>query len=132
MMCSGGKWQTIEIAPLGVPPPSTSTSGTPLQQDSPPSSAWLGFRAYPGAREVCSQSILGSGAEIHWTMYASADPIERARAFYAQDHLDHDELRQGDDILSVYAKGASYPTCEQKLADAEQTVFVVSRRVARP
>ena len=61
--------------------------------------------------------------------YATTDPIERVRAFYAKNdphHIDNDELRQDNDVLSFHVKGTRYPTCEGKPTDAEQTVFIVS------
>jgi hypothetical protein len=50
---------------------------------------WLGvFKAYPGARRLCSQHVLGQSegkrVEIQFTLYStSREPSETAR-FYAQ------------------------------------------------
>lgn len=51
--------------------------------------AWLGvFKAFPGARRLCSQHVLGQGegkrVEIQFTLYSTGrEPSETAR-FYAQ------------------------------------------------
>jgi hypothetical protein len=123
-----------EPSAVAPPPSAASAASTAVRPPVSNEATWLGFPAYPGAREVCGQSVLGttgdgSRMEIHWTMYASADSLEAVRRFYVDQRraLSADELRNGDEVLSVHARGTSYPTCGHDPEPATTTVFIVSR-----
>jgi hypothetical protein len=96
---------------------------------------WLGvFEAYPGARKVCSQHVMGNSMEISWTMYATRDATVQVRAYYQRQQPRLVDTTGGDfmvrsgkiDVLSVNAKGDWYPTCESRPLANETTVLVVS------
>jgi hypothetical protein len=105
---------------------------------------WNGFAAYPGARQLCDQSVMGQpgGAmmEIRWRSYATPDATARVIAFYEKTEVK--DVEKGSDSvtfrldkdthLSVYALSAAhYPTCENKPKSDEKTVIVVSRATRR-
>jgi hypothetical protein len=105
---------------------------------------WNGFAAYPGARQLCDQSVMGQpgGAmmEIHWRSYATLDATEKVIAFYEKTKVK--DVEKGSDSitfqldkdthLSVYAASAAhYPTCENKPKSDEKTIIVVSRATGR-
>ena len=108
---------------------------------------WFGFTAYPGARELCSQSVLGGHAEILWHSYATKDKPSQVIDFYVKDndkssnkdtqgqveqHGNTLTLRRGDTILSVRdAAGTDYPECNSKPSAGERTVILVSRMTPR-
>jgi hypothetical protein len=104
---------------------------------------WLGvFRAFPGARRLCSQHVLGQSegkrVEIHFTLYStSRDPGDTAR-FYARAHGVPWEsgmqtitvkLEDGRKILAVHAISAPHPECGIKPDSGDRTVIVVSEMV---
>jgi hypothetical protein len=76
---------------------------------------WNGFAAYPGARQLCDQSVMGQpgGAmmEIHWRSYATPDATAKVIAFYEKTKVkdvekgsDSVTFRLDEDThLSVYA-----------------------------
>jgi hypothetical protein len=105
---------------------------------------WNGFAAYPGARQLCDQSVMGQpgGAmmEIHWRSDATPDATAKVIAFYEKTKVK--DVEKGSDSvtfrldkdthLSVYAASAAhYPTCENKPKSDEKTVIVVSRATRR-
>jgi len=105
---------------------------------------WNGFAVYPGARQLCDQSVMGEpgGArmEIHWCSYATLDATSKVIAFYEKTKVK--DVEKGSDSatfrldkdtdLSVYAASAAhYPTCENKPKSDERTVIVVSRATRR-
>jgi hypothetical protein len=108
------------------------------QAPTPPAAAastWLSsLPAYPAAREVCWQNVVLAPEpdhpfrELHWTMYSSADSLDAVRDFYAKSGhpLTSDELKNGDESLSVYAKGAAYPSCDVAPDASARTIFIVS------
>ena len=102
---------------------------------------WMGFAPYPGARQLCSEVVLGlSGSkqvEIHWRSFASRDATADVIKFYAsregknaERSSDSLEVRRGaDHTLSVYpASKAGAPSCASKPNSAEKTVIIVSTR----
>jgi|SRR5215469_2757272 len=109
-------------------------------QAPPPSTTWFGFAVYPGTRELCTQSVLGTrGEEILWRSFATKDDLKRVAAFYSKkDSATPEksngsiELRHGDDIiLSIHPASADYPKCDQKARAGEKTVIVVSQMISR-
>ena len=105
---------------------------------------WNGFAAYPGARQLCDQSVMGQpgGAmmEIHWRSYATPDATAKVIAFYEKTKVK--DVEKGSDSvtfrldkdthLSVYAASAAhYTTCENNPKSDEKTVIVVSRATRR-
>jgi hypothetical protein len=109
------------------------------------SEKWMGFAAYPGARELCNEVVLGQSekgrAEIHWRSFASRDAPAGVVAFYAkregknaQRSSDSIEVRRGaDQILSVYsASKTGVPSCASKPNSEEKTIIMVSIRRQRP
>ncbi len=108
---------------------------------------WSGFTPYPGARAMCSQSVLGQqGEEILWYSYATKDKTSRVIAFYVKDNdgkPNQDKqgqaeqsgntlsLRRDDTVLSVQVAAADYPGCGHKVRVGERTVIIVSRMVRR-
>jgi hypothetical protein len=106
---------------------------------------WFGFPAYPGARELCTQSVLGQqGEEILWHSYATKDKPSQVIAFYVKDNGRNKDtqgqaeqngdmltLRHEDTVLSVHVAGGDYPQCGHKPHTAERTVIVVSRKTDR-
>jgi hypothetical protein len=105
---------------------------------------WNGFAAYPGARQLCDQSVMGQPGgtvmEIHWRSYATPDATAKVIAFYEKTKVK--DVGKGSDSvtfrldkdthLSVYAASvAHYPTCENKPKSDEKTVIVVSRATSR-
>lgn len=110
-------------------------------QNAPPNNTgWFGFAAYPGTRELCTESVLGrQGTEILWRSFATKDDLNRVAAFYSKrDSATQEkrngsiELRHGDDlILSIDPVSSDYPKCGQKARAGEKTVIVVSQRISR-
>jgi hypothetical protein len=105
------------------------------------SEKWLGFAAYPGARELCNEVVLGQSekgrVEIHWRSFASRDAPADVIAFYArregnnaQRSSDSIEVRHGSDqILAVYsASKTGVPSCASKPNSEEKTIIMVSVR----
>lgn len=105
---------------------------------------WNGFAAYPGARQLCDQSVMGQAGgammEIHWRSYATPDATAKVIAFYEKTKVkdvekDSDSVTfrlDEDTRLSVYAATAAhYPTCENQPKSDEKTVIVVSRATRR-
>ena len=101
---------------------------------------WFGFTPYPGARTLCSQSVLGqNGEEILWHSYATKDKPARVAGFYRKeknaktDKADDTALtlRRGDSVLDVFSPTAHYPQCDVKPDPRERTVIVVSRMLRR-
>jgi hypothetical protein len=105
---------------------------------------WNGFAAYPGARQLCDQFVMGQpgGArmEIHWRSYATPDATAKVIAFYEKTTVK--DVEKGSDsvtfrldkdtYLSIYAASAAhYPTCENKSKSDEKTVIVVSHATRR-
>jgi hypothetical protein len=102
---------------------------------------WLGFPAYPGARELCNEHVLAlSGKtqhEVHWLSFASRDATADVISFYAgregknaQRSSDSFEVHHGaDHTLTVQpASKAVAPSCSSKPRADEKTVIVVSEQ----
>lgn len=102
---------------------------------------WYGFAAYPNARQLCSEHVLGlngdrKSVEFEWVSYAATDATEKVIGFYSrkpggkiETHGKSFEIRQSNDLftLSVHrAAETGYPTCENKPRPDEKTVIVVS------
>ena len=116
--------------------------GEPVGQEEP--ERWLGvFRAFPGARRLCSQRVLGQSegkrVEIQFTLYSTSRvPSETAR-FYAQAHgvpwkpgeqTISVKLAEGRKILAVQPVSAPHPECGVKPDPGDRTVIVVSEKVS--
>ena len=109
-----------------------------------PAEMWLQeLPAYPGARKVCSQHVLGStggaGREIAWSLYATKDHETDVDSFYISYGQWHDMKTDvvdrstvvlmganGARRLSVHAVGAKYPDCGVRPEANERTVLIVS------
>jgi len=115
-----------------------SVLGVLMMVNHPPAGAeessvvWLAiFKAYPGAKEHCSQHISGRGMNIHWTMYVSTDPPDKVAAFY---EIEVSGKRDGgeDRTLSVHdAKKGGFPTCDVPLDEKTQSVMIVAKALRR-
>ena len=101
----------------------------------------MGFAAYPGARELCDQYVVGSSAhrrvEIHWRSFASRDAFADVAAFYvkrepknAERKSDSLEVHHGaNQILTVStASNKELPSCATKPKPTERSVIVVSAK----
>jgi hypothetical protein len=105
------------------------------------SERWLDeFPAYAGAREVCSQHVLGAPGsrpvEIAWSLYSTPDAPDAVVEFYARSgHMaarggdPRLELASGDgnSRLSVHAVSGSFPDCGVKPPKGTRTVLIVSQ-----
>jgi hypothetical protein len=104
---------------------------------------WLGvFKAFPGARRLCSQHVLGQSegkrVEIQFTLYStSREPSETAR-FYVQaygvpwkpgEQTISVKRAEGRKILAVHPVSAPHPECGVKPDPGDRTVIVVSEKV---
>lgn len=113
---------------------------TVLAQGNP---EWYGFPPYPGARQLCGQTVMEQpglhAMEIHWHSYATADAMAKVAAFYEKTKA-KDEKKAADSVsfhldkdtsLSIHTASASYPGCDNKPKSNEATVIVVSHAVRR-
>lgn len=104
---------------------------------------WFVLAAYPGARLLCSEHVMGGGRprmEIEWRAFATRDPVETVVRFYEQDQgqkaqpdrapgsFEMTPKRDDAVRLAVFpaAQAARYPGCEKRAA-AGETVILVSR-----
>lgn len=104
---------------------------------------WFVLAAYPGARPLCSEHVMGAGRprmEIEWRSFATRDPVEAVVRFYEQDQGQKAQPdrapgsfeltpRQDDAVrLAIFpaAQAKRYPGCEKQAA-AGETVILVSR-----
>jgi hypothetical protein len=106
---------------------------------------WFGFMAYPGAHDLCSQSVLGTGGEqILWRSYASKDKPSKVIAFYVKREGNVQgrprktkrvgntlTSRRGNRVLSVQPADSVYPQCSHNPGAGERTVIVISRMIGR-
>lgn len=99
---------------------------------------WLeAFPAFPGARVLASEHVLGNSMHIAWTSYATTASPEEVAAFYAERIEDaerpdarHLSLRRPDlKNLSVCPSDGSYPRGDGTLEPGERTVIVVSQAI---
>lgn len=114
-------------------------SVSPSGKVQPPADAmWMGFAAYPGARALCEQSVLGQQKEeIYWRSFAVKDDFTRVAAFYAKkDKASPEKSRDGSltlrhdkgIILTIHrASPVNYPSCDQQARRGEKTVIIVSQ-----
>lgn len=101
-----------------------------------PPSLWVeAFDAYPGASELCWQSVSGPGLHILWWAWTTPDPPEQVSAWYqarvptaavSGDKVLEIRADKGR-ILSVYPVGGAYPSCDKAPGPEVRTVIVVSR-----
>jgi hypothetical protein len=104
-------------------------------------SRWLGvFAPLPGARELCSQHVLGGSTartriEIAFTLYATTKPTPDVIRFYAAAQkqavaTDATTLvvkaDRGHKVLSVLRAGDDRPSCGIDPRPDEPTVVLVS------
>lgn len=134
------------------PPPATSTAvpAKPPATTSPPQptakspAQWAGgFVAYPGARQLCWQTITGTSGRIRFTAYVTAALPAKVGKFYqpndsggggsSSGSSNTDAVveleRAGGYILSVYPRTGRYPSCGRFLSAKDQTVIIVSQMV---
>jgi hypothetical protein len=110
-----------------------------------PAEMWLSeFAAYPGARKVCSQQILGTSGgarrEVGWSMYATKDRDSDVFSFYSSygdwrgmgSNLETKPstltlvAANGTRRLVVHSTSGSYPDCGARPEADEKTVIIVS------
>lgn len=103
---------------------------------------WLGeFPAFPGARQLCRQHVLGSSegkrVEIDFTLYATSREPDEVAGFYADvegipwkpgDRSITVRRAEGRKILSVHPVSERYPECGVKPDSRDRTVIVVSEK----
>ena len=114
-------------------PPATAAGQAPAR--------WLGaFTAFKGARELCSQHVLGgstaaSRIEIAFTLYATTKPTADVVSFYATAHQLTVEpgattvtvkVEKGHKVLTVSKATADHPACGVDPRPDEPTVILVS------
>ena len=103
---------------------------------------WLGFTAYPGARQLCNEFTLGfthdnKPMEIHWVTFATRDAPEDVIAFYSKRESGKLEvegksatLNRGNPVHAVLsinaASAAHYHTCAGQPLPEEKTVIDLS------
>lgn len=110
-----------------------------MAMGAPPPEKWLEFAAYPGARELCNEVVLGLSdkrqVEVHWRSFVSRDAPADVIAFYAkregknaQRSSDSIEVRRGaNQSLEVYpASKTGVPSCASKPKSEEKTIIIVS------
>jgi hypothetical protein len=121
--------------------------GAPARAPAPPESApagaagrgeWLGFDAYPGARQLCAEHVTGDAMHLEWRSYATAAAPEEVVAFYrdapgekTRDHPGALRLAAGDLRLTIFpvAEASRYPSCAEAPAATERTVILVSKAI---
>jgi len=102
----------------------------------------MGFAAYPGARELCNQHVLGASqgkrVEIQWRSFASGDTLADVTAFYIKRDAKNAQRKSGS--LEVHhgegriltaspASNAELPSCSSKPKTTEKSVIVVSTKI---
>jgi len=124
----------LVVGPGGqAPVPATAAGHVPAR--------WLGvFTAFAGARELCSQHVLGGAnastrIEIAFTLYATTKPPADVVSFYARAHAVTVErgattltvkLEKGHKVLTVSKASDDHPTCGVAPHPDEPTVILVS------
>ncbi len=103
----------------------------------PKEERWLSFRAYPGARKLCTQHVTGTTMHINWALYATEDEPERVRRFYEKHAGGASIDREGGklvrlrgprkEILSVHGVKDRYPSCGVAPSARDRTAIVVSQ-----
>jgi hypothetical protein len=99
--------------------------------------------AYPppkGARNLCSEHVIGNTMHIAWTSWASKDDVAKVVADYekslamkakAGDKGEH-EFSDGKNLrLAIYpaAKVDDFPHCATKPAAGEKTIVLISQAI---
>jgi len=98
---------------------------------------WLGFPAYPGAKQLCGpEHVMGNSMEIHWESHTTGDAIAKVVAFYEKDRgakakkdgvsFEIRDKANDDLVLSIHPADDKYPTCSKKPGAGDKTVIVVS------
>ena len=103
------------------------------------SERWLDFPAYPGARQLCQQSVDGMSANgpvgFTWHLYATHDGARRVEAYYRQNARESvvKEVDNGFTLrsragahLSVEPAWGNHPTCGVSPSLLDSTVIIVS------
>ncbi len=133
--CAKNEGTTTTATATATSTSTAAATSTSTATSIPDAGAWLSFAAYPGAHEVCYQHITGNSMHIMWKMYATRDPVDRAREFYTRAHPDKltgNTINAGDDNLAFHAKSATgYPHCDREPDPDDQTVFIVSHATRR-
>jgi hypothetical protein len=107
-----------------------------------PAGRWLNeFPAFPGARRLCSQHVLGESqgkrVEIAFAVYATSADASTTARFYAEAYrlpfragetTITVRRNEGRRLLSVHPASEHYPECGVKPGRGEPTVIVVSER----
>lgn len=110
-----------------APPPPTA-----------PAERWLEvFPAYPGARPLGSQHVVGNGMHIQWSSFAIKAPPEEVAAFYARqfpgaqqtDPRRIDVRAENGKVLAVHPAEGSYPRADLAPGPDEKTVVIVSQAI---
>jgi hypothetical protein len=107
-----------------------------------PAGSWDSFPAYPGARKVCSQHVVGSAAgerrEIAWSLYAAKDKDDVFSFYVAiadwhglkSDLVDKRLILvspDGTGRLTLQDASDAYPDCGVRPEADEKALVVVSR-----
>jgi len=125
-----------ELTPPGVPvptPPQPAPDEETTPRLGPASDAWLGFPQYPGARQLCAESVYGFSngkpSGLTWRSFASREAAATIAAFYgASATADGSfEVSQPEGrSLSIHPIAAKYPSCAEKARSGEATVIVIA------
>lgn len=100
---------------------------------------WFSFAAYPGARPLCNEHIVGNTMHISWMSFATKDELKKVVAFYEKDQGAKAEPSENgeqeihaparnDDIVAMFPADQAdhFPSCSEKPARGEKTVILVS------
>jgi hypothetical protein len=101
-----------------------------------------GFAAYPKARLLCDEHVLGNTMEIHWQTYAVKDDVKKVAKFYEKKTGkkgtkngtgDLSWWNGAENVLAIYpaAKSDAYPKCSVATKKGERTVIAVSSAIRR-
>lgn len=95
-----------------------------------------------GAKPLCSEHVLGEGAEIAWQSYAfkgtprgvfdSYRKVAEECGASAVTKPPQLSYAKGDRRLSVHAAKDNYPTCATKAGPGDDVVVIVSQKMNRP
>lgn len=129
----------LAAAPAPAP---AATPDAPSGRDKDPCSGL--FDPPPGATRLCQQTVLGTGAEIHWSSWAVTTSRwdtftlyqERAKGCPDVSSVSKPPLlavSQGDTRASIHdVTESGYPTCETRPGPDAKTVIVISGKLDRP
>src|SRR6266581_393698 len=98
---------------------------------------WTSFTAYPGARELCSEHVAGTGMHITWTSYATKDGVAKVVTFYEKDQKRRAEKEEHGgfslhagandaDVITIFpaASADKFPHCRDAAASQDEKTLI--------